>query len=152
MQSLENSGLGLVTPKQMALVKKKITEKKKAHKRLQGQAKWQQNYRKRLKNTITELSKTSEEAANALKPFNQESPGRPFLEDDQPGIVQAILGIVQNQSSADPRRRSEILRTVKTLDDLHLELCNMGFVISKSATYYRLMPRRSDTKEGQRHV
>ena len=71
----------------LTLIKRKILEKEKAYKRLEGQAKWQQKYRGRLKKTIAELSNTSEKAATALKPFNREFPGRPSLEVDQPGII-----------------------------------------------------------------
>ena len=55
-------------------------------------------------------------------------------------------------SSADDRNRCEHLRSVKTLDDLHSELNHLGFNLSRSATYLRLLPRRSDVREEKRHV
>ena len=46
----------------------------------------------------------------------------------------------------------ECLRTVTTLGDLHSEFKNLGFLLSRSATYLRLLPRRGNTSEGYRHV
>ena len=41
---------------------------------------------------------------------------------------------------------------VATLDDLLSELKNLGFLLSRSATYLRLLPGRGNTSEGYRHV
>ena len=41
---------------------------------------------------------------------------------------------------------------MRTLDDLHFELTNLGFRLSRSAVYLRLVPRRGDLREGKRHV
>lgn len=76
---------------------------------------------------MSKLSQTSEIAAKSLKPFQRESGGRPFLEFDHPGIIDTILDIVQATTATDDHRRSQILRTTRTLDDLHLELSNIGY-------------------------
>ena len=55
-------------------------------------------------------------------------------------------------SAADNRRRCELLRTCTTLDDLCRELEALGFKISRSAVYLRLIPKRGNTREGLRHV
>ena len=75
-----------------------------------------------------------------MKSFNRKSVGRPKLEEDQPELLNTIMDIVQMNSSADARRRSEILRSCTTLDDLWKELQNRGFNLSRSATYFRLHP------------
>lgn len=54
--------------------------------------------------------------------------------------------------AAHDRRRSELIRSCTTLQDLHNELEHIGFTISKSATYLRVLPRNSHTAEGKRHV
>ena len=59
---------------------------------------------------------------------------------------------MEASSATDDRRRLECLRTVTTLDDLHSELKNLRFSLSRSATYLRLLPRRGNTSEGYRHV
>ena len=40
----------------------------------------------------------------------------------------------------------------KTLDDLHAGLLKEGYVLSRQALYLHLIPRKSDTIEGKRHV
>ena len=82
MQSLENSGLSLVSSKDMTALKRKILEKEKAEKRLISKAKCEKERRLKLKETMTKLSQSSEVAAKKLKPFLRESPGRPALEID----------------------------------------------------------------------
>ena len=67
-------------------------------------------------------------------------------------MLSAILDIVQNSTAADNRRRCEALRSVQTLDDLVSELNKLGFCISRSATYLRLLQKRGNTREGKRHV
>lgn len=54
--------------------------------------------------------------------------------------------------ATDDRRRSELIRSCKTLDDLHTALQAQGFTLSRSATYLRLLPRNSFSNEGKRHV
>ena len=46
----------------------------------------------------------------------------------------------------------ECLRTVTTLDDLYSKMKNLGYLLSRSETYLRLLPRRGNTTEGYRHV
>ena len=62
------------------------------------------------------------------------------------------MRIVEASAATDDRRRSEILRTVKILDDLQEKLMEMGFSLSRSSTYLRLLPRRSDSREQKRNV
>ena len=69
-----------------------------------------------------------------------------------PELLKTIVDIVISQSSADERRRSSVLRTCTILDDLHSELLNRGFVLSRSALYHRLMPKRFNSSQGKRHV
>ena len=63
-----------------------------------------------------------------------------------------LLNIVQATSATDDRRRTETLRSLTTLDDLHKELTDLGFNLSRSAVYLRLLPKRGDSREGKRHV
>jgi hypothetical protein len=50
------------------------------------------------------------------------------------------------------RRRTDILRTITTLNDLCKELEKLGFIISRSATYLRLQAKRKNSNEGKKHV
>ena len=87
-----------------------------------------------------------------LTQFNQNLPGRPRFEIDQPELLSTIIKFVQNSSAADERKRTESLRSVSTLDDLQKELTKMGFNLSRSALYIHLLPRRGNTSEGKKHV
>ncbi|XP_065676009.1 uncharacterized protein LOC136092190 [Hydra vulgaris] len=62
------------------------------------------------------------------------------------------MDIALHGSSADEKRRSEVLRSIKTLDELTSEKNKIGFAISKSALYTHLLPRSYGTLEGKRHV
>lgn len=84
--------------------------------------------------------------------FQVSTPGRPTLEEDQPELIRAITQIAMFGSQADERRRSQMIRTCRTLDDLHSALKEAGFTLPRSATYLRLLPRNSQTLEGKRHV
>lgn len=81
----------------------------------------------------------------------RENPGRPRLEDNQEGLLDVIREIALHGASAADKRRSAILRSCRTLDDLHVRLQEMGYEISRTSTYRRLMPRNYLTAEGKRH-
>lgn len=138
LQGLDNSGFKtLENQKQMNILRQKILVKEKTEKKLISKAQWQKQYRGKKNEMISKLSKTSPVALKSLKPFMREKVGRPSLDCDQPGIVEAILDLVQCTTATDAKRRSEILRTTRTLDDLHTALQSLGFTLSRSATYYR---------------
>ena len=45
--------------------------------------------------------------------------GRPPIEDDQPGLLNAIIELAKTgYSAADTQRSSDIYRSIKTLDNL----------------------------------
>ena len=67
----------------------------------------------------------------------RENVGGPRLETDQPGLLEAIIDLVQNSTAADDRRRSEILRTTRTLVELHPALLELGYILCKTSLYYR---------------
>ena len=139
--SLEKNGLSLVNSKQIKDLKMKLEEKEKLLKRLDNKAKWARKNRKKLKDTMEELQNKSDDNAKSLQSFNRGKVGRPRLEEDQPAILSTILDIVQGSSAAHDRRRCEQLRCVKTLDDLVTGLKSFDIKISRTATYYRLLPR-----------
>lgn len=78
--------------------------------------------------------------------------GRPRIETDQNDLLQAICDIVLHSRSADNKRKTEAIRSCRTLDKLHEELNSIGYNLSRSATYLRLIPRNSSSIEGKRHV
>ena len=50
------------------------------------------------------------------------------------------------------RRRTDVLRTITTLNELCKELEKLGFIISRSATYLRLKAKNKNSNEAKRHV
>jgi hypothetical protein len=82
----------------------------------------------------------------------QQTRGRPTLDQSQPELLSTIVDIATHGCAADERRRTESLRSVKTLDELTEALTTCGYNISRSGVYWRLLPRRSDTQEGKRHA
>ncbi|KAF2889993.1 hypothetical protein ILUMI_16180 [Ignelater luminosus] len=72
---------------------------------------------------------------------------RPPIEKEQEGLQEAILNLVYYGASADDPRRSEILKCAKTVDELLAD-----YNISRTALYYRLIPRNISTKDGRRPV
>ncbi|CAG9563483.1 unnamed protein product [Danaus chrysippus] len=78
--------------------------------------------------------------------------GRPRIEETQSGLLGVIKDLAVFGGAADDRRRTEAIRCCKTLDDLQAELCKLGYTISRSGLYLRLLPRRVNTEEGKRHV
>lgn len=78
--------------------------------------------------------------------------GRPSLDFDQPGIIQTIIEIVSSTAAAHEKRQMEILNTCKTIDALKTELEYLGYSLSRSALYLRLLPRRVNTNEAKKHV
>lgn len=149
--NVQNSGLG--TEANDKLIEKLKTELKAEKVKLTTKVKdatRQKNYRAHQKRKIEEIKSTFPEAAKIL---NQKStPGRPCIEDNQPDFLKTIIDLATYGSGADDRRRTEMIRTCKTLDDVHDQLLKDGFKVSRSALYLRFVPRRSDSFEGKRHV
>ena len=78
--------------------------------------------------------------------------GRPPVEVYAPGLGGVMQDIVNVSCAADPKRRSEIVTTANTLDDLQQQLFDRGFILKRSTLYLRVLPRRGNTNEGKRHV
>ncbi|KAJ8886114.1 hypothetical protein PR048_012323 [Dryococelus australis] len=99
---------------------------------------------------IIELCSKNPDAAKSLTP--RAGPGRPRLEEEQSELLKAVVDLDMFGASAEERRRCEIVCTVHTLSELTNKLIELGFNISRSATYIRLLPRRTDTREAKPRV
>ena len=112
-------------------------------KNVERQQKFRENFKRKLDSLDDEskkkLSLKDSKVDNSTK-YNDDS------------LIKAITEIAISGSGADERRRSEVIRSVKTLDDLTSALFKRGFNLSRSAVYLRLLPRNSATREGKRHV
>lgn len=122
-------------------------------KRLQNKerdAKRKQTERARQRQVLEKYCESHPDLSHKLK--LRGASGRPRLEVDQPALLQAIVDIVKVRGGAEARRRSEALQLCMTLDQLTAELNEIGYRISRSATYLRLLPRRANAGDGPRHV
>ena len=149
--TVENSGL--ITPeisKRKRKLQDQLEQEKKRLKSLKdGQAR-SQKFRDTNRAKIIEVCEKIPEAGALLKV--RKEPGRPRLEEDQPDLLQVISSIASLSSGAHLRRRDETLRCCRTLDELHKQLKDFGFTISRSGTYLRLLPHHANSHEGKRHV
>ena len=110
----------------------------------------QKKHRENVRNKLESAKEKNPELAAILK--SKKGPGKPRIEDKQPDLLKTIVDLVTCGSAADGRRRTDVLRSCRRLDDLHEQLKNLGYSLSRSATYLRLIPRRFNTEEGKRHV
>ena len=110
----------------------------------------QQRARSRKKSNIEKLQQEYPEIAAKLK--SKETPGCPRIESDQPDLLKDILEIATIGAACSDKRREELFRTVKTLDDLKSTITDLGYNISRTALYYRLLPKNSSSIASGRHV
>jgi hypothetical protein len=144
---------GLITMDQvnaLKILKKNKSDIETRLSKMEGDRLRHLNFRTNQKRKLQELVDLNPSIAKVLKVHSKK--GRPPIVDEQPGILTAILDLLSFGSSADDRRRIEGLRAVKSLDDLTAELQKQNFNISRTATYYHLMPRDSTSIDGKRHV
>ena len=127
---------------------KEVLEKKLKKKISDQKAKKKQ--RKNEKETLDDLKVTHPEIASSLK--LRDGVGRPQIECDQSDLLEDILKIATIGAACGDKRREDIFRTVKTLDDLHKASCALGYRITRSALYLRLLPRQASTNQGKKHV
>lgn len=86
--------------------------------------------RLQFKHAISEACDADSEIAAKLKKHNRSQSGRPTLETDQPYLHEVIIQLASAGGAADARRRSETIRTCRTLDDLAVALKAQGFNLS----------------------
>ena len=130
--------------------KEEIDKLKLKLKRRESTQKANQRYRGKRKATENRIKEDFPEFASALK--LRSGPGRPRIECDQPDILRTMLEIASQGSACGDRRRDDLFRTVKTLDQLTEALHGLGFQCSRSAAYLKLLPRDARSTEGKRHV
>ena len=119
-------------------------------KNLQLNAKRQKNFQLNRKRKLQEIC-TENEAVRKKLHLNQKC-GRSSETDCQPGLLEAIKEISLRGAGAHERRRAETLNSCRTLDELTRELKTLGFNLSRSGVYLRLIPRNWKTTEGKRHI
>ena len=104
-----DAGLGDDNIEKMIAAKRKDLEflKQKLKEKI-SKANWQKQFREKKRQKLQDLQEEFPEAANFLDDKNEV--GRPRLESDQDGLLQAIADIAMHSGSADNKRRSEAVR------------------------------------------
>ena len=112
----------------------------------------QNKYKNKHKAAIKEAIKLYPQIAPIFKGITRDAPGRPSIECDQPTLLSEILKIAEIGSACSDRRRDNTIRSVRTLDQLKAALDDMGFKVSRSGLYLKLLPRDSTSIDGKRHT
>ena len=112
----------------------------------------QRKRRAEKKQMIAGLAEENPTNAAKLRKFMNKLPVRQPLENLYPDLHQAIIDLVTVGAGADSRRRTDVLNSCKTLDDLNAVLQKEGYILSRQAFHLRLIPQRADSREGRCHV
>ena len=128
-----------------------IADSLKRKKRLVDEAKRKRNSRAAKKRKVEKLMQEHPEISAELQCLTtSDKIGRPAYEsnDEMLNVLKelAIIG-----SGADDRRNTEIIRSIRSLDDLTEELNKLGYNLKRSAVYLRLQPRRVNSAHGKTH-
>ena len=105
-------------------------------------------YRKRTRANLEEFGSATRKKITGK---GTATPGRP-TKYDSADLIEAICRIAIPGSAAHERRRNEVIRTVKTLDQLTAALNREGYDLKRSSVYLHLLPRNAKTIEGKRHI
>ena len=134
------------------LQKQKEEAQRKLNKKI-SDVKAQAKLREKKASVLQQLQKDHPTAASSLQTLavSKGNIGRPRLENKMVDLHEAILSIVMPEAGADEKRRTEMLHTTKTLDDLRTILSSKGYNLSRTALYYRLVPANTRHIDGKRH-
>lgn len=125
LNAMKESGLATQEEKSQLGKSTKLVKKLESElKRKQNLAVYSRNVREKKKKKMEELKAIYPEMAVEIsnKSGTRTSAGRPRIEENFPTLLQTIVDIVAPEASADERRRSELLRSCTSLDDLKKEL------------------------------
>ncbi|XP_035825659.1 uncharacterized protein LOC106011734 [Aplysia californica] len=144
MNIKSSCGLSTDLKKTLKSSEKEKEELEKKLKRKLTDAKAQATARRKK---VAKLESLLNEAGEKIKHTH----GKPRLEENMEGLAEAIYSIVVPEGAADERRRTETMNTIKTLDDLKGALEERGYILSRSALYYRLIPANVRSIDGKHH-
>ena len=77
---------------------------------------------------------------------------RPRIEEEMSSLLGTIVDIAIYGSASYQGRQSDVYRSIKTLAQMTERLKMYRFTMSKIGLHLRLLPKRSSSLEGQRHV
>ena len=128
-----------------------IAENIKKRNRLAIEAERKRVNREAKKRKVEDLMMKHPQLSGELKCLTtSDTIGRPTYEKNDE-LLNVLKEIAIIGSGADDRRSSEIIRSIRSLDDLTNELHKQGYSLKRSAVYLRLLPRRADSIHGKTH-
>ena len=148
----KKKALGMISEEEMKCLIQEQKALTKLHKDLrvaEANQKRQQKLRDERKRRIGQLD---EETQKKIKMNPLAKIGRPRLVENTDALLKTICDIAIGGSAADERRRSTVIRSLRTLDDLTEALRGQGYSLSRSSVYLHLRPRKETSREGKRHV
>ncbi|CAF4505566.1 unnamed protein product, partial [Rotaria sp. Silwood2] len=128
---------------------KKRSKLKQALKRLKHNQSAQAQMTKNCRLQMARLLDNHPELAQKMASVARPAAGKTNIEDSQPGLLGAIVDIANCGVVAANNRHSDAIQSCLTLDSLKVELNNRGYQLIRTAT---LLPKKSQTIDGQRHV
>ncbi|CAF0879390.1 unnamed protein product [Adineta steineri] len=155
IQLVQVKNMGMATAEQEKQLKKLLVEQKKKSndlKRLKAEQSAKKRAREIKKRKIEALCEKNPELAAELNKIYRPVIGRPPIEEECPDLLQIIEEIAKVGGAADDNRRSATIRPCLTLDDLREKIKERGYDIKRSTLYYRLLPHRSNSIDGKKHV
>ena len=130
---LESRNLGILDAESAATISRRIKtiseEKANLEKTLKRKKTVQRaitKHRKKEKEKKLKIMREYPEIAASVNLQVHNQPGRPSLDIDQPELMNDILNIATIGAACSDKRREDLFRSIKTLDDLHSELEKMG--------------------------
>ena len=135
---IESRKLGILDEESAATISRRIKvvseEKQKLMRGLKRKKTLQKatmKFRRLEKEKKAKIQRDFPEIAASVKLKVHDQPGRPTLDIDQPEMMNDILNIATIGAACSDKRREDLFRSIKTLDDLHRELLKMGYRISR---------------------
>ena len=118
---------GLCNFEEKKLLKKKEVELNALKKKLKSMENDVMRQRKSRSNKKRKLEEAMLEFPDLKKRLKMsDNQGRPRLEENHEGILEAILELATHGCAADERRSTDKLRTIKSIDELNAELKKNG--------------------------
>ena len=130
---------------ELTAAKKELKSCKQKQQYLINDAVRQRKWSMEEKEVRMKLAAESEANVKKLKIFTRDQPARSPVEDIYPDLYEAIVALASAGAGADRRCRTEVLNAFHSLDDLRAALLKKGYILSRQALYFRLMPRRSES-------
>ena len=137
LQLKQNGLLTTENEKQLNILLKQKKTKTSKLKYLQNHACAQKRLREKQKKKIRAITESYPDAGHVLKKVFREDGGRPPIDDACRDLLSTIEEIAAAGGAGDDRRRTEVVSSCLTLDDLREQLKAKGYDIKRTTLYYR---------------